>query len=578
MPCTFDTYERVEAPLWRSRDSRLTPASSWHFHVITGNRGGGCGYCGDTQQGVAWGCDSYVLCLRCASAEFGAPDLHRYAPELFDPTATPPSEDDLYVDDPEMPITKRDKDFDPRKYKVYVHRSALTGYHGCAGYRCQTYAMPGRTIPANAEFMLGEGQRGNLCMPCFAKLKAKWDAVPDRVICPHCERRILSRNMTDVIGYRHPRVCKTCRDEYFMECRETDRGYVWREGIVYVTIPGTATTNARHVYASPRYAERHWFMGREQWYMTEAEADREMFSIDTPYRDRKIAEHAGQTIFSYGTNVIKMYGFPEVTPKDSLCFGVELEIQPGNNHTHEQLVDALGGKYAVGQQYILCRDSSVPNGAELITLPYTLANHKADVMPWTKVLERVRKVGKSGMGTTQCGMHVHINRRALSHLQMGKMLVVINAPEMQELIATVAQRSEASYCQRYFKKVADGGKIVGSHGDALNCGNRKGTLELRIFRGNLRYERVMKNLEFTDALCNYAAEQSIQKVHIPEAFVGWMKDNKKHYPHLVKFVEEEYTPTKAFARHAAAVRAKPPGSSWAGVVGKVHIEPTEGDI
>lgn len=580
MPCTFDPYDRRRSRDWRSSDNRLTPASNEEFHVITGLVGGGCGHCRANAGSIAWGSMRYVLCLNCAQGRFNAPDLRRLYPEIFDGNAEPYDEDANYEEAPDMLITKRDKDFDPRKYKRYVHAGDLSDRHGCAGYRCATYSAPHRTIPANAPFMLGEGQRGHLCMECFAKLKEKWDALPTRIICSYCDRRVPESRMREVMHWRDSRVCASCLQEYFIHCPETDGGYVPQEGVVYAQTIATEGEASRRVYASPRYAERNWFMGRDTWYMTEEQADREMFQVDTYYRDRKIAEHQGHTIFSYGTNVIKMYGFPEVTPKDSLCYGVELEMQPNARNTHEKLVEVLGGKYVANRAYILCRDSSIgAAGVEMITLPYTLANHKSDkYMPWAKLLAELRKVGQSGQNNTQCGMHVHINRRALSHLQMGKMLVVINAPEMQELIATIAQRSEASYCRRYFKKVADGGKIIGSHGDALNCSNGKGTLELRIFRGNLRYERVMKNLEFTDALCNYANEQSIQKVHLPDQMVSWINDNRSHYPHLAKFIAEEYQPTKAFMRTAAKARASSSSDAWSNVVSKVHVEPTEGDI
>jgi hypothetical protein len=581
MPCTFDATISNERPHWRSRDNALTPNSTERFNVITGCVGGGCGHCRGTQNGIVWGSSNYVLCLNCARLAFGAPDLHIVRADLFEReaqlAAMDETTDDSYEDTPENLITKRDKDFDPRKYKRYQHGQTLTGKYGCAGYRCSTYTAPDRAIPSGAIFMLGETNRGHLCIACYDKLKTKWDSLPERTVCPYCDRRVQASRMRPVLNYNHPNVCGSCHAEFFMNCPETDGGFILRETAVWGMTEGSEGVPPRRIYASQPFAERHWIPGRDHWYTSQEQADREMFSLDVHYRDIKIAEHISHSIFSYGTNIIKMHGFPAITKRTDLCYGVELEMQPNRTHNHDQLVVALGGKYVADRPYILCRDSSIgAAGVELITLPFTLANHKSDkFMPWSKLLTELRKVGQSGQNNTQCGMHVHINRRALSHLQMGKMLVVINAPEMQELVATVAQRNEASYCRRYFKKVADGGKIVGSHGDALNCSNHKGTVELRIFRGNLRYERVMKNLEFTDALCNYAAEQSIQKVHMPAEMMAWLEDNKGHYPHLVKFLREEYQPTKAYARIATRLRTS---MEWESAVGHVNVEPTEGDI
>lgn len=577
MPCTFEAYVQHDRPTWRSRDNLLTPASNQDFTVGLHVNGGACGRCRIVQHdAVAWTSVAYVLCLSCATNEFGAPDLRTYRPELFEYEMR----DEDYVETPEKLETKRDKDFDPRKYKVYKHSQDLTGKYGCAGYRCETYPAPDRTIPANTTFMLGESMRGHLCLGCFEKLKAKYDAMPNKAYCPYCSRRVSASSMQPVLGYDAPSVCSTCLRDDFINCPDTDGGFIQREGSVYALTPVSEGNPQRRVYASHNYASRHWTFIRDRWFISEEEADRELFSLDANYRDQKIAQHEGHAIFAYGTNVIKMYGFPEVTKRDELCFGVELEMQPNSNHTQSHVVAALGSKYvnSPSHPYILCRDSSIGDrGVELITLPYTLANHKSDkFMPWTKLLGELRKVAQSGQNNTQCGMHVHINRRALSNLQMGKMLVAINAPEMQELIATIAQRNEAAYCGRYFKKVADGGKIIGSHGDALNMSNSKGTVELRIFRGNLRYERVMKNLEFAEALCLYAQDQSIQLVHLPAQMVEWINDNNAHYPYLAKFIAEEYQPTKAYARTAARLRNET--HRWGEAVSYVNIEPTEGDI
>jgi hypothetical protein len=474
----------------------------------------------------------------------------------------------------EVVMTKIDKDFNPDNYVPHTHTKDLSNpLWGCAGYRCTTFAAPSRTIPAGTQFMLGHDKRGCLCMDCFNKAKRKFENMPDLARCSNCETRIPSSRATSTVY--DGTVCNSCIGEYYLLAAETDGGYI-------------TATNAQRVirqsrtplFASPAYARANWFTvdNGATWYLTAEDRDRSLYQADAAYLASRLEHNSLSSVFPYATNIIKMHGFPSVTKSTDLCLGVELEMQPNGNHTHVQVTAALGGKFFTGRPYILCADSSIgPNGVELITLPYTLAAHKSDkYMNWTKTLADLREVAKSGINTKQCGMHVHINRRALSHLQMGKMLVIVNAPEMQEFMVTIAQRSEADYCRRYEKKVADGGKITGSHSDALNMSNNKGTCELRIFRGNLRYERVMKNLEFAEALCLYAKEQSIQKVARPDLLVGWLEDNKAHYPHLVKFIREYYEPTKAFARKAKALRAQ---NEWQYAVSAcTAIEPVEGDL
>jgi hypothetical protein len=215
----------------------------------------------------------------------------------------------------------------------------------------------------------------------------------------------------------------------------------------------------------------------------------------------------------------------------------------------------------------------------MITLPFTLDAHKSDkYMPWKGTLAALRHVAISGKITKACGMHVHINRRALSQLQMGKMLLIINAPEMQELICCIAQRADGGYSHRKLTKVSDGKFIEGNHFDALNIATSKGTCELRIFRGNLRYERVMKNLEFTEALCMYAEQQSIRLLTDPALFVQWIHAHAAHYPYLSTFLRECYKPTKLYAAHIKAARASPANGNWTNMARVIAVTETEGDI
>jgi len=316
------------------------------------------------------------------------------------------------------------------------------------------------------------------------------------------------------------------------------------------------------------------------WYETQEAAEAINYSTDTTYRDHRVATNTGNTIFPYGTNIIKMLGFPSVTAKDALCFGVELEMVPKMNNHHQNVVDTLGGKWVPERPYILCRDGSLGDaGVEMITLPFTLAAHKSDrYMPWKATLAGLRHVAMSGKNTKVCGMHVHINRRALSQLQMGKMLVVVNAPEMQELICCIAQRNDGGYAHRKFAKISDGKFIEGTHFDALNIATSKGTCELRIFRGNLRYERVMKNLEFTEALCAYAAQQSMQLLTNPALLVEWIHSHAGHYPYLSRFLTETYKPKADYVALAKKASASHSNEQWRSIAIGITVAETEGDI
>jgi hypothetical protein len=564
MPLIFSTedYEEVTSQYVTRGSLPLDTARNNVFRILTDNRGDGqCVHCENTANGRAWGGSSWVMCAACAVEHHGAYDLRLGLPE----------EQEIEITDDSPVVTKRDKNFTPGNYCRQTYHRELKGRNGCAGYRCPTYPAPDRAIPANTPFMAYSNSY--LCMPCFETLKAKWESQP-RAECGYCARFVLSRSLTQTL--RYGMVCQSCIGD-FTNCPYTDGGYVCQNSLTScrTTLPGRLV--AERVYASLEYATAHWFDVNDTWYATREEADAMLFTSDPMYIQDRINRHRGYHVFSYGTNVIKMLGFPKVTSKDALCFGVELEMLPKNGISQEAVVETLGGKWVAERPYILCRDGSLgDSGVEMITLPYTLNVHKSDKqMPWKKVLADLRHVAMSGKITQACGMHVHINRRALSNLQMGKMLVAINAPEMQQLVCCVAQRNDSGYSHRKFFKVSDGKKIEGAHFDALNIATNKGTCELRIFRGNLRYERVMKNLEFAEALCMYASEASIRDMSDPNRMISWISDNRAHYPYLERFIRETYKHSEAVAFYAKNARAS---QAWTAVCSNVLVEETEGDI
>jgi hypothetical protein len=232
---------------------------------------------------------------------------------------------------------------------------------------------------------------------------------------------------------------------------------------------------------------------------------------------------------SYGTDILNVLSWPSVTPADSLCLGVELEMEPARGSRQSDLVAAL--EDVPGS--ILKEDGSLSAGVELVTLPYTLAYHR-ESFGWTTALARVHGIGKSGAGTSNCGMHVHVNRRALSPLTVGKVLVFLNASHNSAFVTKVAQRSNNSYARRDSgKKITD---INGtSRYDLLNVSGSR-TIEFRLFRGNLRAERVIKNLEFCVALIRFCENSGIKRAARFDAFLEYLAKHAKEYPALCTFL------------------------------------------
>ena len=268
----------------------------------------------------------------------------------------------------------------------------------------------------------------------------------------------------------------------------------------------------------------------EYWHMHDSDgcwhSDAEDFDEDSDEDD--------DSCFDYSADIFDHLHWPDETPGESLCYGVELEIE-SKEDSSSQLAAALGGRE--GERHILKYDGSLNHGAEIVTLPYSLDFHR-EHFGWRALLAKAEKAGNSH-NTGTCGMHVHINRAALKPLQLGKMLVFVNAPGNEHYIKQIAQRDPSRWAAFKEKTLTDGSGVSPSRYEAINVSQR--TAEIRIFRGNLRLDRVMKNLEFCDALVHFCATSRPARLQWKH-FAYWLSKTTREYPNLRAFIAEHVTP------------------------------------
>jgi hypothetical protein len=273
------------------------------------------------------------------------------------------------------------------------------------------------------------------------------------------------------------------------------------------------------------------------------------------------------SLLEYGADVLRILGWPAQSPQysNALLFGCELEMEAKSGYTANYLVERLGGSHGTKTgTAILKRDGSLEDGrgVELVTLPFTLDYHRSSGQ-WQAWLDsRLQAIAMSGAGTTNCGMHVHINRKAMSHLTIGKMVVFLNNPHNSGFVSTVAQRRSGGFCSRderkkihasylgYSKLPAEdpetGDTVIhNSRYDIINIsGNR--TVEIRMFRGNLRPERVLKNIEFCHALVRFCEVSGVGDSALFGNFLEFLRKRRKDYPELCNFLAgKNYLPARA---------------------------------
>lgn len=251
-------------------------------------------------------------------------------------------------------------------------------------------------------------------------------------------------------------------------------------------------------------------------------------------------------LLNYSANPFDFHPWDKRNADNALVFGVELEMEAtaAVGHSSHTLVRKLGGSRGGKRSghFILKSDGSLTNGVELVTMPFTLDQHKdpEGKMPWAKVLAPLlaKNMAMSGAGTTHCGIHIHINKKSLSALTIGKMLVFLNSETLAPLVSLIAQRASSNYCKRDGKKkIIDGGAQRGSDRyDIMNISVNHPTCEIRMFRGNLRPERILKNIEFCHALVQYCRQTSMQDLTDWGNFTRWLLTHRGVYDNLVQFL------------------------------------------
>lgn len=238
-------------------------------------------------------------------------------------------------------------------------------------------------------------------------------------------------------------------------------------------------------------------------------------------------------LHGYSMRAEQVCAFPSFN-REALVFGVELEIEPRGHSSQSEILQALPSR----NDYFCKEDGSLNAGVEIVTVPMTLEQHR-EVFDWRGVLAPLLPLAMSGSRTQRCGMHIHVNRGALSNLTLAKMYLFINEPANLRLMELLAQRSNNRWAAMQKKTWGDckGPEYYRSAGryQALNL--TRNTAELRLFRGTIRYDRVMKNIEVAHSLVTWARETSAAKVADWKSYVQYVT-MRPEWPTLAAFIHE----------------------------------------
>jgi hypothetical protein len=296
-------------------------------------------------------------------------------------------------------------------------------------------------------------------------------------------------------------------------------------------------------------------------------ADRKLEKITKLYKDRDILCYSTNPLAYLQFRVLPTERLKYNLNEDPCCdadfngcapvfLGIELEVEKKGSTPRR--IEHMVAK-DLGMDYMILKsDASLQNGFEIVTAPATIGFH---LQAWDKFFDPDSGSARhlSSYASGRCGMHVHISRKALSPMHLGKMLAFMNNHENRDFITTVAQRN-SSYSKfvenRSFhvkSKLASAmveahkelntakddaaikaaqakigairAKIVmgaGSISNMLHDMERGGerynsinltkadTVEFRIFRGNVSKVSMLKNIEFTHAVVEFCREATFR--------------------------------------------------------------------
>ena len=341
----------------------------------------------------------------------------------------------------------------------------------------------GDLVMVNFERVTGE----DMCPKCQQEVFADHGGEDNFFHCPCCE----SMEVLDDSGYYNgSRYCQHCYDGNVGTCDECGQEY-WGDDGHYCPEEDTG-----HLINSYSYKPRPYFFGTATYHM-----------------------------------------------------GFELEVESDGNSIRDAAEVVTN---ALGERIYLKEDGSLTQGFEIVTHPHSLEEYH-DNFDWSALTD-LRRLGFRSWDTRTCGLHVHVSRTAFGVMHKRSDITKIQAHELRFMkliydndrqISRLAGRT-SSYATfedkgRLVQKVKYGHQENGRYA-AINSENSE-TLEVRVFKGSLKPERVLMALELVQCSVEYTRGLHVSasnKALSWMMFTRYVVDNASTYPNLFAAMEKSF--------------------------------------
>ena len=238
-------------------------------------------------------------------------------------------------------------------------------------------------------------------------------------------------------------------------------------------------------------------------------------------------------------NFNKIYGSDDMNP----YLGVELEVDKAgeNDDNAKMVIDTLG------DNNVYCvHDGSLTDGFEIVTHPCTLDYHLNT--DYEKIFKKLIKLGYKSHDTTTCGLHIHFNKnyfgesKTIQDLCITKLLYLFE--KYWDNIAKFSRRDNNNYASRYgieendsmfevlYKAKAAKDSFNGRY-RSINLKNED-TVEIRVFKGTLKYNTFIATLQFVDKLIKMCRELGLEDIQL----ITWEDITKDVDKELGQYLKE----------------------------------------
>ena len=368
-------------------------------------------------------------------------------------------------------------------------------------------------------------------------------------VCNNCNKTYVKDN---TYTYKKKRYCLTCVKELFFLC-ETCHSIFDKKLETGEEVRNDRDKLIKVCHSCCEQYYKKCYECEEYVHKLSLISYKNIFGKSSEYNNTEnstlIGTHYCRTCFNHLFMIICDYIYKPRNPpffcskdeiiSNTLFFGFEIEVE---NIDEIESNKEVVRKLTKNNPHLYCKyDSSLENGFEIVSHPTSLKYFKENEIKIMSGIYNLPSLGFRAFHTTTCGMHVHLTDKT-TYTQCYKLLKFFN--KNIPFIFKMSQRNKERFDQ--WCNLSPDGTSIAYKAKNKDCPERhvainlknENTIEIRIFRSNLKRERILKNIEFCFAIYNFAKDASNMEMSELN-FIKYVSTHRKDYLNLFSFLDNE---------------------------------------